>query len=1028
NIDCRSDFYTGGHETPDLGNFNFAAHGIYWTPYFGAYQPAMHRNVITVDGKNGSMPSVSGDFISQQDTEHATTAIMEYSRGMQFNQHARSELILHPKLEIPFHQWMAGWYGWSRNRSWQAAFAPSSRWFEEYMSSVDFGQWDCQNTGGAWYDRLLPDVDYAWRTLQLVKGDHPFMLILDDVKLDDELHDFRFNLNLNPDIVLIDQPMADELVFGRSDMEKTLPEVGRPLQWKIPKDEPLLFVKVLNRDTESEYPHPAYEMMDGKAMLAISARTVSPSFKTLIYPYRHGDPKPSIAWSEDRTRLAITIGEDVYDYEFGVADSGRTVFTMHKNGELAGVTAGRPPHPVLAGLPPVHQGSRYEKEGPDLGPPPQPRDPAPVPVKVFTDTATLTFETTGPAQEIRYTTDGSEPGPASTLYSGPVTLEEAATVKARTFSRYWPWGDETVSESAEARFVRQVPVGPVGEVEPLGQGLVCEVFEIFSPDWDTRGFVNPSLNFLPVVDKYQPILTTAVRGFELPPVRGQQPIEEVYKGYYHFRGYLNVKETGVYTVDVLSNGPLLLEVAREKVIEETGYYHQDNKHRYGQVALASGLHPVSLVVCDPVFWKKEREGEMPFKVSFLMDGKPAGDLVSVMASAADLEAHVANRFAPVEAEVPRLDSVQPGVELAPGLLRATYARTDLVPAGDGWLFSQKAGPAGLFETEEREPLKIETADDVITGSDFDGQLYVYTGWYKAPYDGLYTFVLDGAGNNQLLIGDVEVARNNVPGAQVDGRIRLGAGYHALTLKMARSEGAFMVKTPADSGPARITFGDLFRPASTRLLDDPGRFLVLGLDEDAYAQREQMVTTPKGAYRLGVEGARVVDDPEMGRAVEFTGEGSGLRLYDWPAVGRYLAMSFWIKLPENAPRKEYLQIGREGATGHIDSRGVSVEYPRFYSTRNGVGFSKEEQTGWVHLTLQWGPTTKIYVNGELRGKAFAAGDPNNVSRPHNLNARSEQMQLFVGRDGSFKGRIAGLRVYDTLLTDDYVKALYEESRW
>jgi hypothetical protein len=177
----------------------------------------------------------------------------------------------------------------------------------------------------------------------------------------------------------------------------------------------------------------------------------------------------------------------------------------------------------------------------------------------------------------------------------------------------------------------------------------------------------------------------------------------------------------------------------------------------------------------------------------------------------------------------------------------------------------------------------------------------------------------------------------------------------------------------------------------------------------------------------VEGARVVDDPQMGSAVEFTGAGSGLRLYDWPAVGRYLTMSFWVQMPEKAARLEYLQIGGEGATGYIDRRGVTVGYPRFYATPNNVGIKEMEQGNWVHLTLQWGPTTKIYVNGELRGKVFAAGDPNNVSRGNNLNARSEQMQLFVGRDGSFRGRVAGLRVYDTLLTDDYVKALYEKSR-
>jgi hypothetical protein len=225
----------------------------------------------------------------------------------------------------------------------------------------------------------------------------------------------------------------------------------------------------------------------------------------------------------------------------------------------------------------------------------------------------------------------------------------------------------------------------------------------------------------------------------------------------------------------------------------------------------------------------------------------------------------------------------------------------------------------------------------------------------------------------------------------------------------------------------LTFGDLYRPEKPDMIENPENFLVLGLPDEAYAKEEQVVKTISGEYKLKVEGAQVMDDEQMGKVVEFTGNRSGLRLYDWPCVGRYMTMSFWIKLPQKSPSKEYLQIGREGATGFIDSNAVNVGFPRFYVTGNKVSSKELSEGKWVHLTLEWGPWTKIYVNGELKGKVYSAGDPCMGQRPYNHNARSEQMQLFVGRDGSFKGRIAGLKVYDTLLEDDYVKQLYGKSR-
>jgi hypothetical protein len=53
---------------------------------------------------------------------------------------------------------------------------------------------------------------------------------------------------------------------------------------------------------------------------------------------------------------------------------------------------------------------------------------------VFSEPVTVTLATTTPGAEIRYTTDGSTPDQASTLYAGPFVLSATATVRARAFA------------------------------------------------------------------------------------------------------------------------------------------------------------------------------------------------------------------------------------------------------------------------------------------------------------------------------------------------------------------------------------------------------------------------------------------------------------------------------------------------------------------------------------------------------------------------------------------------------------------
>ena len=71
----------------------------------------------------------------------------------------------------------------------------------------------------------------------------------------------------------------------------------------------------------------------------------------------------------------------------------------------------------------------------------------------------LVLETTDPSAEIRYTLDGSTPGPASPLYSGPLTVSQTTTLRAAVVgegllevppkTRTWIFLEDVMAQSAE---------------------------------------------------------------------------------------------------------------------------------------------------------------------------------------------------------------------------------------------------------------------------------------------------------------------------------------------------------------------------------------------------------------------------------------------------------------------------------------------------------------------------------------------------------------------------------------------------
>ena len=236
---------------------------------------------------------------------------------------------------------------------------------------------------------------------------------------------------------------------------------------------------------------------------------------------------------------------------------------------------------------------------------------------VFMDTVEAGMSSKTPGVEIRYTLDGSEPTPRSTLYRGPFKLDHSAVIKARAY-RPGVTTNPTVLSGTHATVVskailtRKEPVLPPTPPKEVQEGLACRYYE---GEWQKLWMF---------LDELKPLRRTDVQGlFDLsiipddnPPV-GDAPAPR--QRYYalEYTGYLDIPADGVYTLhaprefvypDTDAGYELRVYLGERRVpyggrTEAYGlnqWYPATALHAFGNwsIALRKGLHPFRLVWVD----------------------------------------------------------------------------------------------------------------------------------------------------------------------------------------------------------------------------------------------------------------------------------------------------------------------------------------------------------------------------------------------------------------------------------------------
>jgi len=330
------------HMQMEIGNFMLTSHGRPWAHFIHANDSvgaSSYHSVLLIDGiQQGGL----GRMTAQRANAHACFATADwapvynhYVTGPEEKPTVNDYRPLSP-VAAPFGGWR-GEFDW-RN-GWLKREPP-----------VD------------WKARPVLELDYAHRTIGMVRGPNPYVLILDDVQPKDGLtHYFAWYMQVPNDVVVASMvnhqvnefAFLDILLAAEADSPVSTDTLFTNFGHRsVRKGSPCLLVRVLKIRTDpgrhspvpgvleayNNVPHwPNTSLKPVGKRLKIETWAKSPGYRVLLYPHRHGEELPKTQWEEKGKRLRVIFKHqmDVFDFDYTPGDQPR--FVLQHNEVAKGV-------------------------------------------------------------------------------------------------------------------------------------------------------------------------------------------------------------------------------------------------------------------------------------------------------------------------------------------------------------------------------------------------------------------------------------------------------------------------------------------------------------------------------------------------------------------------------------------------------------------------------------------------------------------------------------------------------------------
>jgi len=334
----RPDHYLGaGHHHADAGMFHFSALGVDWfteSVLSQNYDGKVHNQVL-VDGRSEAenMPGIAngyqaaGRYLGMQQGSGGTCGSADLTQSYTYRW-----------LTQPPQVWTQAAEGmnWEMDPSAPIAkiYAGTARY---KMRPWWYGQNFCNYIPTS--RALFNPMQYVYRSVALMRGDHPYGVVIDDLKKDESKHLYQWTAMLNGGVWQAEYPglPANHFVLGFNGQETKNVKYEKPL---IPRQgAPLLLVAALGmKMSGNDQPLIQVECVEGPFgrngvpaaynRISVNQLTDEVRYRILLVPFRMGEPLPqvdssSIAWSGQRD-----------EFEFAAGKDQRTGFEVKRNGKV----------------------------------------------------------------------------------------------------------------------------------------------------------------------------------------------------------------------------------------------------------------------------------------------------------------------------------------------------------------------------------------------------------------------------------------------------------------------------------------------------------------------------------------------------------------------------------------------------------------------------------------------------------------------------------------------------------------------
>lgn len=292
----------GGHTNADRLSFNFSGLGRIWVRQNEAVDPITHSVVLIDDLGTAILPG--------QKTVFQPSKILNYSFSDQVSQ-------VSGDATYPY-KYIWGGTGENVNETWNDfLFEPRSEpLFNDPI--YDHPSWLIPFGKERFKRDVFHEVEKVVRTVGMLKGEHPMALIIDDVKKDENVHNYKWMAQL-----------AWGLEIDHFDVQLTDEDYKCDIIIKEPAEQGnrRLLVRAINiNDYDGQSNLGTIESIHNT--LVIEANSVTPDFKMLLFPYMEGEELPQTYWNSNRDTLTITFSDEVKKVHFYQDESGNTQFQL----------------------------------------------------------------------------------------------------------------------------------------------------------------------------------------------------------------------------------------------------------------------------------------------------------------------------------------------------------------------------------------------------------------------------------------------------------------------------------------------------------------------------------------------------------------------------------------------------------------------------------------------------------------------------------------------------------------------------